>query len=582
MNNVLVFVALTAILVFMVLYYSMLHPQSDFPEKFNTTTSPVLQVIQEINENVVKFNQETSSATANITNAFSDMRRNVDNISFDTSSSVQGMRNELLHYSKLLSDMDKQYVKPDALQRYMPETQVKDAIARNDTLLRSELASKRYVEGSFVPINKLDDLVTDMTKRTDQMGMDIVGLNSRQVDMQNKLTSDYASREWVEKDFAPMTDMKTMRSTQDIIFKDFAKKADITEYQSGVQSSQNKMAKDVAEWKEHVNVQYVTHTGLKDKLEQQYTPLELHNNVSSVVNDTLVTLNESLMKTIQRDGDAATHAKLLLIEDQVNNMTHTVDNVHNQVQGITANTIDRDELVLGKFRLSGVEQGDMIRLFNRDKTSLSGGILAKSLESQNSLVSGGTTTLRGPLNIGTTSNRPILVKGQANVEVNVGSVLLLDKNAQHRVDGTMTIDKLNANNLVIGKTVLNPDMLDTLQSKIKKMEDRLDMMAVVKQNSELPVVVVYENINAQGAFDNIHYSVEEIDIAWQDRIACIVLSPGIKVTIYSQPRYGGSDTRTISNYRMQPMTLNLMDYPLSNSATKTWDRAVKSIRIEKL
>ena len=589
MEQLLVLVALTAVLVFMVIYYSTLNRNDD--EKFNTSPTPdksdnpenpVLKVVQEINENVSRFNNETSATTSAITSAFSDVRRNVDAISRDTSTNVRGMRNDILLFQKTLNDMDSQYVKPETLRKYMPETQVRDAIARSDTLLRNDLASRRYVDGEFVPSYKLDELTDQVKKDRERMGLDLTGLNARQTDMQAKMTLDYASRDWAASEFAPAKDMASVRATHDIIFRDFAKVSDLDIHKTGVQSFHNRIVSDMGDLRQHVDVNYVTQVGLKDKLEQQYTPLELHNNMSRVVNDTLVGLNESLMKTIRRDGDAATYTKLVLMEDQVGNMTHAITGVNERVSGITPTTIDRDELVLGKYRLSGVEQGDMIRLFNRDKTAVAGGLAAKGLEAQSSLVSGGTTALRGPVNLGTASNRPILVKGQANVEVNTGSVLLLDKNAQHKVDGTLTVESLNANNLIIGRTVLDPGALDELQSKIKKMEERLDVLSAAKQSEELPVITVYEGVNAKGASDGVRYSVEELDAAWQDRISCIVVSPGVKVTVYAQSGFGGSDTRTIANYRLQPMTVNLMDFPLAGSATKTWDKAVKSIRMEKI
>lgn len=583
MDNALVLTVLTAILVFMAIYYSTL-ARHDGDEAFNTPAAPnpVLAVAQEIEKSVTRLNNDTEATTAAISNALVDMRRNVEDNTFNTTIKVQGMHNELLNFQNALRDMDSRYVKREALSNYMLDTQMQDRLEHRDTILRTDLASRRYVNDEFVPVYKFNEYKGQVKAAQDALGLDVTGLNTKQNEMRADLAT-YATRAWAAGQFAAAGNLTNFKNTQDMIIRDYAQKTDLAEMQVGVTSALGTTAEDVAKLRRDVELNNVTHTGLQEKLNEKCAPLESHNRVSRVVNDTLVGLNQSLLNTIGRDSNKAAYTSLVLMESKLNKIGDDVDDVRRNMAGITSTTLDRNEITLGNYLLSGVESGGMIRVFNKENTVESGGLSTRALEAQHSLVSNGTTTLMGAVNLGTETHQPINVNGYANVRFEKGNVMLLGPNAQHKVNGTLTVNSLKAKSLVIDDKVLDPNALGNVQAQINSMQSQLNVLSAAKEAGALPVIKLYEGINKGGEPNDVGYSIEELDANWVDRISCIVVSPGVKVTLYAKPHFEGAETRMFSNYSLRTdLVLNLRDYPLPSSATKTWDTAVKSIRVEKL
>lgn len=579
-------VILLAIICFTILYFCSTisdHRGQQTPykdrERFNTTTDPgVVRVFEEINTNIKTFNDNTTNVNNQMANVVNTMQSKFQEVSRTTSNSVGNVRNQVLDFENKLSNLQGDMVtKNDLIKNYLTTDQVKDVVYQQGVNIRKDTVRKAYVESEMVSKGEFHDLKGRVENDTRDMGMRLTGLNAKQSDVEERLLRDYGTKELNDAQYAKKNEFNAVRDMQDVIFRDFSRKSDFVAHRNEMDSQYAQVRSDIRDLRDRSDAKYVTHTGLNDTLHKYYTPVDSHNNLNRQVNETLLSLNDALMRTIEYNSDDAVYTKMKMMDDRLNNMDAAVQEVKKDNTGISETSIDRNELLLGRFRLSGVEPDNMIKVFNRDKTEMAGGISANALDAKGTLTVGGATQLRGPVKLGASGNRPILVNGYANVEIN--GAMKVDSVDTKSID----VDSINAKTLTLGgKSRLDPDFLMQLDDKIRKVEERLDLISATNAKRDLPLVVLFDRIDGNGESENVQYDAPELEHTWQGRISSVQIAPGVKSSFYNQNSFSGTPVLTLSNYRSTPRVFNMLDFELTTSATKTWDKAVKSIRIEKI
>jgi len=300
-------------------------------------------------------------------------------------------------------------------------------------------------------------------------------VNDKIKTVNNTISTDYAPKAWCYGEFANIKDMRFVKDVQNDMLVNFAKKNDLSNHKNEVNANIKQIENNLNDFKSYTDNTFASTENVKNMLDQSYTPLQYHNAMSRKVNDTLVTLNDALMKSIEYDGDTATYTKLRMLEDQVESNNKDVSDMKVNMDGITQNTIDRNEILLGKFRISGVEPGNNIKVFNKEKTNLSGGITLYDVDTQKINVNN-TAAFNGVVNLGTNNLRPVLINGLADVNISEGTFILNDKKANHKIAGNLDVDKIKTNTIQVGNSILDMNYIDKLHDKIESLENKIDYL----------------------------------------------------------------------------------------------------------
>lgn len=538
--------------------------------------SELVKIFEDINENVDEFNKNTREANTKIENSVNSIQTKINQVAVNNMADLGGIKNSLQTYDNKISNLKNEFATNDVLQNYALTSTVKDMLLSKATMLQSTLASKEMVESEYVPYDLYNRNMADYNNRQNNQDMSISGIKDTISEIKDTMIQDYAGKDWSKAEFPALNDFNSVKTVQNDMLLNFAKKSDLNTATNSVKTSLNNVNKKVDDFSKHVENSYTTTDNIKNYMKQEYTTLDSHNAVSRTVNDALVTLNNALLKTIEYDGDAAMFAKLSMIESTLNNVKDDNEFMKQNTKGITENSIDRNELLLGKFLVSGVEPGENIKIFNRDKTSTSGGISLDNIDANN-ITARKASSFQGDIKVGTASNQPILINGYADVNINQGTINLNDNRANHKIAGHLQVDKINTSSLLLGKNLIDSQYISDLDKKIKNIEDKVDILTQkANNNNDVSAVYLYDKMNGQGNIQNIQDSVEEIDFPFSS----IKLTTNVKITLYSESNFSGNDVLVLSNLFSTPKIFNMNDYKLD--VTKSWDRLAKSIKIEKI
>lgn len=429
----------------------------------------VTKIYKDLNDNVNKFNDKVDDANKTISNNIFNINDNINNVSQKTISDIRNLNSKLLEYESEISKIKQNYANKDILAKYASMNVLNDTVMQNNKFNSEYLASKMYVESEFTPYKKFKDLeqsinITDSTNKNEFENVK---------SSINTITTTYLPLNTADTKYASFDDMKVVKRFQDDIPNNYVKKADADNTQTNNDIKINKVDNNINDFKTFVNTNYTNTKNLKDKLEQDYTPLHLHNRVSDTVNNTLISLNTAIMRTIENDSDTAIATKLSMIDNNYDSIKDELLKIQSNTKNIGEDVIERDELILGKFRLSGIDPGNNIRIYDRDRNNISGGFVVNEIQT-NTFTSKVKTNMEGEIQLGSAAiNKPILINGFADISIDKGKVELKDTNATHRVMGSVEVSNLKADNIQIGSNKVDSNLIDNVVSKLQDIENRV-------------------------------------------------------------------------------------------------------------
>jgi hypothetical protein len=388
---------------------------------------------------------------------------------------VSSVDNKLVDYDDTISKMRTQFLTAENAANFALTSAVNDRILNQTKFVDDNYITKVDAANTYVTNNVLRDTVVNNKIYVDKQDKRILDISNRATDIDDKLRGEYASKTWCQGEFATGSDMTFVKGVQNNILTNYVKKTDLNVQENITATGIKKLENNIGDLKTYTDNTFATTDALNNKVEQNYTPLALHNNVSQTVNKTLIALNDALLKTIRNDGDTATYTKLKMYDSQIEDVKDTVDDVKTQMNGITENTIERNEMVLGNFRLKGTEPGNYIKVFNKEGTVLSGGMMLQNLATTN-LGATGISEFNGMINLGKSDLKPVLINGFADVSITNGSVKLTDANAKHQISGNLDVNNIVTKTLQIGDTKFDLGYIDSLEQKIKNIENRMNMI----------------------------------------------------------------------------------------------------------
>lgn len=454
---------MVAIFVFLIIYMTNFHITKS--EKFNTNVSDALeQIYGEININVDDFNKTNKNVNNAIDSAFNIVYQEIDSVEVKNLKANIDVLNKMSDQNTNIGNLKNEFLTRSNLDPYELTTEVNTKLMLNQNLVANNYVTKNDADLKYATSKDVIQVLTDM-KNND---LRIDNISKETNDVNKLLRYEYASVEWCNNEFATKTELDFAKTIQDNMSKKYTIDAELTTYKDKTKQDILDLKDGISNYKTYSDNTYATQTNLKDEI-NTYTPLEMHNKVSDTVNNTLVTLNTALLKTIENNADAATFAKIQQYEDSIQGATNTVNEMRKQMDGITANSIARNELTLGNFKLSGVEQDNTyIKVFNKEGTQLSGGIMLANLDTNNINVNS-SASFDGQMKLGK-ENKPMFIAGSADVDLKQGNVILGDVKARHKINGTLDVNNIMTQNIQVGNRKL--DIGDLVQ-QIKNLDNRI-------------------------------------------------------------------------------------------------------------
>lgn len=569
-------VFLAAIVVFCIIHMTCLTTP---PESY-VSPNAALKVLDEMNENVKKFNMSASDVNYQVANALNTVQGRVKDVKAATSADINELRNSYLELEGNMNRWKARNVTVDDLVSHYPtKTQMYDALAHQNATIRGDFPSKRYVDTEFAPRSLLEDSLKTYKTITDDLGQSITGLRSKQNDMENVLVRDYATRDWTEKQYAKTMDIDGIRNVQQSMADAYARKSDVQIHKNELNSQYNELKQNVNNIPSEVASKYVSKSEVP-KLQAQFITRADHEVLSRTVNDSMFALNRAMLQAMEILPESAVRTKLEIMDANHNNLANTVSDIKRDTTGISKDLIDRKEMILGRFRMSGIEPGDAIRVYDRDKNMLKG-IQVQNLIAQND-VRANTMHIENEVRLGQNSSQRVGITGHADVLLTNGNVYLNDPNAQHEIKGSLNVSQLSVDKMIVGQHVLNSEFLSELQKKVDSLNERvLGLESIAHTPEPIPVVTVNDRINRQGENVTVRYTTEELSHDWIDRVSSVTVDPGVRATLFSEPGFAG-ESLVLSNYKSEDQTYNMVNYVIDQEDNSTWDKQVRSIRIEKL
>jgi hypothetical protein len=476
MNQTIIFTCLLALLTFIVLHLLLYCEKK--PESFNEKKSVndvLVQVYDEINNNVNEFNNTNRNINNEISNSFYSMHGKIKQMDENVIQNIGGIKNKFIENENKINNLQYEFASKDDLKKYALSSTLKDQLYNYQQDIKNEFITKQVVESEYVPNSSFKREIEKNKTLFDDTNNQINIVNDKIKTVNNTISTDYAPKAWCYGEFANIKDMRFVKDVQNDMLVNFAKKNDLSNHKNEVNANIKQIENNLNDFKSYTDNTFASTENVKNMLDQSYTPLQYHNAMSRKVNDTLVTLNDALMKSIEYDGDTATYTKLRMLEDQVESNNKDVSDMKVNMDGITQNTIDRNEILLGKFRISGVEPGNNIKVFNKEKTNLSGGITLYDVDTQKINVNN-TAAFNGVVNLGTNNLRPVLINGLADVNISEGTFILNDKKANHKIAGNLDVDKIKTNTIQVGNSILDMNYIDKLHDKIESLENKIDYL----------------------------------------------------------------------------------------------------------
>lgn len=469
-----IIVAAIAIIIFAIIYHTTLRDSSN--ESFNSgnVSEAISQMYDEINTNVDEFNKTTQEVNNKIGNAFGEVHDKISELERRNITSKNEVTNKLMDYDNKISNMKNEFLTKDNSSKFALVSTVNDRLLNHTNYANDVYLSKTDASNQYVTNTVLGDVMTKNQINMDKQDKRLTDISNRTSELNTKMIDDYASKSWSQGEFATDRDMRFVKDVQNNILTNYAKKNDLANHLMTTTESIKQIEGGMSDLQAYSMNTFATNESVNNKLSQDYTPLDLHNKVSRTVNNTLVTLNEALLKTIKNDGNTAAYAKISLFQDTIDDAREDIDDMKTRVNGITENSIERNELILGKFRLSGVETGNNIKVFNKDGTQLSGGMTMQNLETTN-LDAKGRIKLGGMVQLGQ-PNEPVFVNGFADVKLSKGTMTLGDVDAHHKINGNLDVGNIVTQTIQIGNNKLSPDYLDKMDEKIKIIENRIQQI----------------------------------------------------------------------------------------------------------
>lgn len=461
-----IFITITiAIFVFLIIYLTTFHHHTK-SEKFNTNISDALEkVYGEINDNVDDFNKTNIDVNNAISTAFNSVYEQIDSAEKKNIKTETDVSKKLTDYQTTISNMKNDYVRNADLTPYELTSDVLSKIETNNTT---------YVDNTFV--KKIDadrkyatsQQVTQVITEVKDNDIRVDNISNRTSNLDKLLKDEYASVDWCRSELVTKTEFDYVKAVQDNMPKKYTSTSELAAYKDKTQQDILNLQNGIGNFKTYSDNTYATQTSLKDEV-NTFTPLSMHTKVADTVNNTLITLNTALLKTIENNADAATFTKIQQYEESIQNSTDAVNEMQKQMEGITANSIARDVLVLGNFKLSGVEQdNNYIKVFNKEGTKLSGGMMLANMDTKNLNVKS-IASFDGEMKLGNV-NTPMYIGGSANVNLKKGTFVLGDVAAKHQINGTLDVNNIITQNIQVGNRKL--DIGDLVQ-KIKILDDRI-------------------------------------------------------------------------------------------------------------